>query len=96
MRVFPPVPTRAVLLQDGTLLDELDRLAVEGSQLSSRQVLEIFRQVRHLLCATAPLLAIGEASTGPSGMMQTVQTREGEGEDWMAMLAPQPPVVWHI
>jgi len=32
-------------LQDGTLLDELDRLAVDGRKLSSRQVLEIFRQV---------------------------------------------------
>lgn len=31
--------------QDGTLLNELDRLAVEGSRLSSRQVLEIFRQI---------------------------------------------------
>lgn len=36
------------VLQDGTLLDELDRLAVEGSRLTSRQVLEIFRQVRVL------------------------------------------------
>lgn len=34
-----------IVLQDGTLLDELDRLAVEGRQLSSRQVLELFRQV---------------------------------------------------
>jgi hypothetical protein len=40
------------LLQDGTLLDELDRLAVEGSRLSSRQVLEIFRQVRCVMCSS--------------------------------------------
>jgi hypothetical protein len=35
----------AVLVQDGTLLDELDRLAVEGSRLTSKEVLEVFRQV---------------------------------------------------
>ena len=46
-RSFPPFPAvSCVFLQDGTLLDELDRLAVEGSRLSTRQVLEIFRQVR--------------------------------------------------
>jgi hypothetical protein len=33
-------------LQDGTLADELERLAAAGRQLSSRHVLDIFRQVR--------------------------------------------------
>jgi hypothetical protein len=37
-------------LQDGTLLDELDRLAVEGRQLGSRDVLLIFRQVCVCVC----------------------------------------------
>lgn len=52
-------------LQDGTLLDELDRLAVEGRKLSSRQVLEMFRQVgcwfsTHTLCHAASFQTAAE------------------------------------
>lgn len=83
-------PSRAALLQDGTLLDELDRLAVEGSRLSSRQVLEVFRQVRsQRLACTA---AAASTHTRASGALACTRTCRPPRRCCCRLLAARPQI----